>query len=147
MDAFGWQPFAVPTISAAARLALTAHAERQYDAAFRDFRIGPGARQALDDLLDCCRRERIRTALVLMPEGTAFQERYPRDMQTVLQQFLNELCGRYGAGLIDALIDARHWIADADFSDSHHLLPAGATAFSDRLAEVICGQRWEEARN
>ena len=31
------------------------------------------------------------------------------------------------------MIDAREWVPDVGFSDGHHLLPAGATTFTDRL--------------
>jgi hypothetical protein len=133
MDRWGWQPLARSNLTREQREVLTARAERQYDGAFHDFRVGTGARRALGDLLACCRRRRINVALVLMPEGVVFRSRYSASMREALDTFLTELSQTFGAGLIDA----RDWIDDADFYDSHHLLPGGAARFTDRLACVV----------
>jgi hypothetical protein len=133
MDRFGWQPLGRASLPAETQSRLTDQVKQQYSAAFRDYRIGAGAYSALCDLLTRCKTERIPAALVLMPEGTAFRRCYSAEMEGALQAFLGVLQDGYGA----ALIDARSWVGDSGFYDSHHLLPGGATAFSDRLATVV----------
>ena len=47
-----------------------------------------------------------------------------------IDKHLQELCAEFDV----PLIDARDWIEDAHFTDSHHLLRRGAEIFSERLA-------------
>jgi hypothetical protein len=47
-----------------------------------------------------------------------------------LDAFLGDVTRAFGV----RLVDARDWLPDAAFYDGHHLLPAGAKAFSVRLA-------------
>jgi hypothetical protein len=35
------------------------------------------------------------------------------------------------------VINGREWVADDDFSDSHHLLPHGAKVFTERLGREV----------
>ena len=35
------------------------------------------------------------------------------------------------------VVDARDWLADADFYDYHHVLHRGAKAYTDRLARGV----------
>ncbi len=126
LDERGWQPFPVDAVDPAHRAQLLAAAERQYGTAFRDFRVGPGPMQALADLLADCRRDGARTLLVLMPESTTF-----RGWSAAANQELR----RHLDALPDGeRIDARAWMDDGDFWDTHHLFRRGAVAFSDRLA-------------
>ena len=46
-----------------------------------------------------------------------------------LQGFLNGLREEFGVGVVDA----RTWVADGEYSDSHHLLQSGAARFTERL--------------
>jgi hypothetical protein len=99
----------------------------------KDFHLGGPPCRALRDTLDLCRRERIPVALVLMPEGSEFQRWYqPADWKCI-RQFLADLSCEYEA----PIIDARDWIAEEDFLDSHHMLASGAAKFTDRLGREI----------
>lgn len=129
MDDYGWQHVPAP-VDAARRRELTKMAADQYDGALAKFEPGPIQRKLLDELLARCRRESIEAALVLMPEGTSFERLYGPQTEPALQRLLTELRGEHRV----AVIDARRWVADDLFSDGHHLLPAGATAFTERFA-------------
>jgi hypothetical protein len=85
-------------------------------------------------LLELCRAERIPVALVLMPEGSDFRSWYSAGASGQVNAFLEGLCQEFGV----ALIDAREWLPDEGFCDSHHPVPEGAERFSARLgAEAI----------
>jgi hypothetical protein len=74
-----------------------------------------------------------RAALVLMPEGTYFRGWYPPHAEPLIRGLLSDLRKDYGV----EVIDARRWIGDDGFWDSHHLVDTGATAFTDRLASEV----------
>jgi hypothetical protein len=116
--------------------------QREYSSCFLGFRLGGPACQALRELLEACRRDGIATALVVMPEGTEFRSWYPPPVWEQIEQFLGELSREYDA----PLINAREWVGDEHFSDSHHLLTSGATVFTRRLGRevlqpLLAGQR------
>jgi hypothetical protein len=46
-----------------------------------------------------------------------------------LQGFLGALRTEFGVDIVDA----RLWVADEDYNDSHHLLQSGAARFTERL--------------
>ena len=73
--------------------------------------------------------EGLKVALVTMPEGSDFRGWYPPGSWAAIKQFLNDLEHEFEV----PWINARDWVADDDFSDSHHLLPTGATVFTQRL--------------
>lgn len=129
MDKYGWQHVPAP-VDAARRRELTKMAADQYDGALSRFEPGSAQRKLLDELLARCRQESIQAVLVLMPEGTSFERLYGPQSEPALKQLLAELSRKHDV----AVIDARRWVADEFFSDGHHLLPDGATAFTDRFA-------------
>jgi hypothetical protein len=135
MDERGWIAGAPAVFASQERSWYEAHEHHEYSRAFTDYRVAAGAERALRDLLECCRREGIEAALVLMPEGTSFRALYTPAAEDRLQEFLTALAASFGTGWIDA----RDWVADGDFNDSHHLTAAGAQVFSRRLrAELDC---------
>jgi hypothetical protein len=135
MDSWGWVPV-MPThlvVPAEMRHLGIGSARRQYAADLQAFRVGAKAARALGDLLNLCRREKIRAALVLMPEGPAFRSWYSPSAEAQLQGLLAAVRQAYPVGLFDA----RDWIPEEGFLDSHHLLPDGATRFSTRFAGEV----------
>jgi hypothetical protein len=108
-------------------------AYRQYHQTLRTFRPGAGPARAARDLAALCRRERIPLALVLTPESTTFRSWYSPEALAATYGLLAELRDDYGA----AVVDAREWVADEDFQDGHHVLPAGAGVFTARLLEDL----------
>ena len=129
MDDYGWQYVPAP-FDAARRRELTKLAADQYDGALSHFEPGPIQRKLLGELLARCRQESIEAALVLMPEGTSFERLYGPQTEPALQTLLAELRREHGV----TALDARRWVSDDLFSDGHHLLPDGATAFTERFA-------------
>ena len=105
-------------------------AHREYSAYLDHFRLCGSAPEALRDMLDLCRHEHIPAALVMMPEGAEFRSWYPPPAWRRINGFLHELSRSYAV----PLVNAREWMAEEDFSDSHHLTSAGALKFTERLA-------------
>jgi hypothetical protein len=128
-DDSGWapRPGGPPTADQYRR--AVAHAHLEYAPFLKDFRIGGPACRALRETLELCRSEGIRTALVLMPEGPCFRSWYPPEAWVQIQGFLTELSVRFDT----PLINARQWLPEDSFSDSHHLMTRGAAAFTERL--------------
>jgi hypothetical protein len=107
-------------------------ARRQYAEGLSNFRLGGVNCDALRDLLTECRREGVPAALLLMPEGPTFRSWYAPGAIEQVRRWLDELYTEFGVGLIDA----REWMDEDDFFDSHHLTRAGARRFTQRLGEV-----------
>jgi hypothetical protein len=128
-DERGWRPYPAG-VDPAERARLEALAEEQYGTAFRDFRVGAGPLRALADLLADCRRDGVPVVLLLMPESAPFRA-WGREATAAVLDRLDELPGG------GERIDARDWVADVGFWDAHHLLPGGATEFSERLAAEL----------
>jgi hypothetical protein len=111
---------------------LRAHGE--YYFALHPFRVTEGPDRALHELLDLCRAERIPTMLMLMPEGTEFRTYfYPPEAQVAINRYIADVSQAYET----PVIDARTWVADEGFIDSHHLVPDGAARFTERLGREV----------
>jgi hypothetical protein len=89
---------------------------------------GSGGR-ALCELLACCRRAHVPAALVLMPEGPTFRSWYPPGTWPKVESWLRGVSREFGT----ALVNARDWIGEEEFVDSHHLVWQGAEKFTARL--------------
>ena len=121
-----WSPRA--TVSEADRARLSEHYRGVYAPRLSRFAVRPIPDRALSDVLDLCRREQIRAAVVVLPEGDAFRALYPPEALREIDDYLARLAADV------PVIDARRWVTDDGFADGHHLLPDGATAFTERLA-------------
>jgi hypothetical protein len=129
-DSWGWMAEHRQSVTEEEYRRGLAHARAEYEFVLSHFRIAPASDRALRKLLALCRSRRIRTVLLLMPEGRDFQRMYPPAAREALDRYLAQLQQMFGV----PLVDARDWVDDAAFSDSHHLLPRGAAAFSRRFA-------------
>jgi hypothetical protein len=89
--------------------------------------------RALRATLDLCRRNQIHATVVVLPEGDEFRKCYPALTLSRVEQYL----ARIERECAVSVIDARQWIAESAFMDSHHLFPEGATQFTRRLGEEI----------
>ncbi len=89
--------------------------------------------RALRATLDLCHREQIEATVVFLPEGDLFRKCYPPEALTKIDVYLDRLRRDYGV----AVIDARDWVAEAAFMDSHHLFPEGAARFTARLGAAM----------
>jgi hypothetical protein len=112
---------------------LTADAHRRYFRKLQGFHIASSADRALREILDLCRNQGINVLLFLMPEATEFRAWYAAASQQRLSTYLAGLQRQYGI----PLVDARFWIPDSNFYDSHHLLRNGATVFTQQFATEI----------
>ena len=121
-----WSPRA--TVTEADRARLAEHYRGVYAPRLSKFTIRPTPDRALRDLLDLCRRESIRAAVVVLPEGDAFRALYPPGALRAVDEYLDRFAGDV------PVIDARGWVGDDGFADGHHLLPSGASTFTERLA-------------
>ncbi|MGH7172606.1 MAG: DUF1574 family protein [Gemmataceae bacterium] len=129
IDESGWHiPFATdwPIFEQWSRLAI----ERvNYYPAISRFRLAKEPTRALHELLDLCRRERIPTALVIMPESSQFRGWYSYGSKKPLRGLLDELRRTYGV----EVIDANRWLGDWDFEDGQHAVLHGVKVFTSRL--------------
>jgi hypothetical protein len=132
-DRSGWVDTPAPMNTHQWRAAALEHARREYVAGLEIFHLGGLSCQALREQLEICRQEGIAAALVLMPEGSDFHSWYRPADWAEIERFLTELSREFGA----PIVNAREWIADEGFSDSHHLLKAGAEKFTQRLGREV----------
>jgi hypothetical protein len=110
-----------------------AHARRQYHDLLQRLSFDEPTFAALQQTVNLCAQNRVRVALLLMPEGSEFRSWYPPHVEVDLSARLADVGERFDA----AVIDARAWLDDGAFSDSHHMLPAAAEVFSQRLGRAI----------
>ena len=89
--------------------------------------------RALRDLLALCRQENIPAVLYLMPEGRLFQSWYVPATRARIDSYLAQLSQECRV----PIVDARNWIGDDYFLDSHHLDRRGATQFTRRFGEEV----------
>jgi hypothetical protein len=110
-----------------------ARAWLDYSPYLKDFQLGGPECAALCELLERCTAERIPTMLVLLPEGPTFRSWYSPAAREQIQGFIASVSQRYGL----PVVDAREWIEEGQFLDSHHLLRDGAARFTDGLIEQV----------
>jgi hypothetical protein len=98
-----------------------------------DFRVDPSADRATRELLDLSRERGIETVLLLAPEAQRFRRQYPPAALAVIDAYCASLGREYNL----AVIDARDWAADDEFSDGHHLFTDRAGPFTLRLGREV----------
>ena len=128
-DAWGWARSLHDHLTPKERCHLLERTHAEYAYYLEDFHLGGPTADALREMLEVCRQEGIPAALVLMPEGSDFRSWYPRDAWQQIAAYLEDLSRQYDT----PIINCRQWIADGEFSDSHHLLFSGAVQFTRRL--------------
>jgi hypothetical protein len=131
-DEFGWGAWAEKP-DAELRAKRIAHARTEFEIPLKYTRVTPFTEQVLRRLVDRCRAEGIPLAFYIMPEGPTFRSWYDPDMRADTDRFLARLQGEYGV----PVIDAREWVGEDDFIDSHHLLPDGAAKFTKRFGRDV----------
>jgi hypothetical protein len=124
----GWAPWD-PLRPDAAR-SLVANVRRVYEPQLRAARFdGPHA-EAFERLLGECRADGLRVAVVLPPEGSEFRSWYPSAVERALREYVERLRSELGI----PVIDARAWLPDDAFADTHHVLRGWAGPYTERLA-------------
>lgn len=132
VDGPGWREWASQLSDEARRRAREIN-RQDHQPVLQAFRLGGRSCRALADLLERCRRHGIPAALVWMPEGPAFRSWYRAGAADEIRTFLADLGARYGA----PLVDAHEWLGEDDFIDSNHLMPDGASRFTERFGREI----------
>ncbi len=112
------------------------HEHDAYYESLQNFAVSDSSRQAMHELAGLCRREQIELVLLLTPEGSDFRHWYTTDARGQIDRFCAELRDLHDL----ELIDARDWLSDDQFSDSHHMLARGAREFTRRLAARVLPQ-------
>jgi hypothetical protein len=128
-DDHGWSAPLYQVKSPEERRQAVERAHQGYCDYLSKFRLGRTPCQAQREILEECRRQNIPVALVLMPEGPTFQSWYSSKARRQFESFLNRMCEQHAV----PMIDARCWIGEEGFSDSHHMLVNGAKCFTRRL--------------
>jgi hypothetical protein len=111
----------------------TEKARGDYQLSLRNFEIAGLSDRALREALRACKRRDVTVVLLLTPEGTAFRSWYPPGALETIDAYCRNLSREYGV----PLVDARGWVADAEFIDSHHVNVAGAITFTERLNREV----------
>jgi hypothetical protein len=109
----------------------------QYAPVLAAYHVGGPGCAAVRDVLARCAEHDIRAAVVLMPESSEFRGWYGPAGYAAVGEFAQQLSGEFGV----PVYDARQWVPDDGFADGHHMIPAGAETFTDRLAEA-----WDKGR-
>jgi hypothetical protein len=126
LDRSGWMEYPNTVLDAAGQHRALEFARRHYAPAFADFHITMAADRALRELLTLCEENGISSTLLLMPEGAEFQSWYSPEARAEIDAYLTALSREYSV----PLVDARSWLPETAFFDSHHLHPAGAATFT-----------------
>ena len=143
LDRSGWMVYPHTVLDAAEQAQALEFARRQYAPALDHFHITPVADRALREMLALCRRQKIDAVLLLMPEGPEFQSWYTPAARIEIDSYLTRLSQNYAV----RVVDARSWLPDAAFFDSHHLHPDGATAFTQRFARGVLSPKRSVVRS
>ena len=123
----GWGPWdPIPPAVAKQRLAEVRQA---YFSQLQVIRLdGPHA-QAFEELLRDCQQDGVRVAVVAPPEGSTFRAWYSPAVQAALAAFQDRLRREFGV----RVLDARDWLPDEAFVDSHHVVRTWAKPYTERL--------------
>ena len=71
--------------------------------------------------------------LLRSPEGPTFRSWYDPETLARFDSYIAEVAAEFCA----PVIDARLWLEEEDFYDSHHVLKRGADKFTARLAREL----------
>jgi hypothetical protein len=107
-------------------------AGKEYATVLQTLRLDGPAAASVGEAIAACRSTNVPVQAIILPEGAAFRAMYPPRALSTLDDFTKQLDCR--------LIDARLWLADDGFSDSHHMVSAGSREFTRRLGETIIQQ-------
>jgi hypothetical protein len=140
LDSHGWRPL-YHSVTPQQRERLTRLAHGRFDSLPGSSGLGAGPVRALHDLLHLCRARQLAVALVMPPEGSTFRALYTPALLAELDAVLAQLSREFDA----PVWDARRWVDDGDFWDSHHLLPGGAARYTLRLGGEL-PSRWAHTR-
>lgn len=132
-DPWGWSANLIPDHTPEDHRRAVEWARREYANYLDSFILRPAPCTAQRELLRLCRQHGIPVALVLMPEGPTFRSWYSPTARWRIQKQLQQIVREFDV----PLINARTWLEEEDFSDSHHLRLAGAKRYTEQLGREI----------
>jgi hypothetical protein len=95
--------------------------------------VARGADLAFRDALREAAEHGVRVVLLRAPEGPLFRSWYNPDGLTRFDKYVADVAAEFGV----PSVDARLWLEEEDFYDSHHVLKRGADKFTARFARAI----------
>jgi hypothetical protein len=129
----GGHPHCEATISPAERAKRTAAACGANFGPLQHMNVRPGADLALRDAIREATAHGIRVVLLRSPEGPTFRSWYKPDAQDRFDDYVARVSRETGV----PVLDARLWLDEEDFYDSHHALKPGAEKFTVRFAKEM----------
>jgi hypothetical protein len=133
LDGWGWLPVQWGRAPPDAFAAGLEEARKATQPSLAGFQWAPEVDWTVRRLLTACRQQRTRVAFFLMPEHSALRSWYTPRTHAVVRAYLRRLEEEFGT----PVVDTRDWMADDDFVDYCHLLPAGAREFSARFGREV----------
>lgn len=127
----GWNPWAPLTPGAAALAAIWVR--KTYEPELPAVRFTGPHVKAFEDLLNECKAAGIAVAVVVPPEGSTFRSWYPERVNVELEQMLEHLRQEHKI----VVVDARTWLPDEAFADTHHVLSDWAKPYTERLTKEV----------
>jgi len=95
--------------------------------------VSASADMVFREMLTLCRMHGIQPVMILSPEGSNFQSWYDSARWTRFQERIERFADEQGV----VLINARNWLTEEQFVDSHHPTEAGAKVFTTRFVEEL----------
>ncbi len=129
----GGHPKAEETVTEAERDRRTAIVRNVYKDDLGNMVMRPGADRAFRDTLKEAAAHRVQVVLMRTPEGPTFQSWYNPAGSARFDAYLADVAREFGT----PVLDARDWLEENDFFDSHHMLRRGGDKFTARFAREI----------
>ncbi|MFO0799097.1 MAG: hypothetical protein U0804_16640 [Gemmataceae bacterium] len=130
---YGGNPTPIIDVTEEDRAARLVVQTRALGAALKRLTVRPEADRALRASLQQCRAHGITPVLIRSPEGPTFRGFYDPAALARFEGYVADVARENGV----RLIDARDWLAESDFMDSHHPLHRGSVAFTTRLVAEV----------
>jgi hypothetical protein len=131
IDPYGYRTAPMPdVVEGPTRARLVANANREYSRALQNFKVAEKSDRAMREFLDTCKANDLPVLVYMMPEGDEFRSWYGPGTAQAIDAYMTTLKLDYDL----EVVDARRWLEERCFFDSHHLLQPGAHRFSARFS-------------
>jgi hypothetical protein len=132
----GWHPW-LEHGSADEFRARIAGVKEQTKPCLDNFFISATADLALHEILEECRCQDTKAALILMPEHSELRSWYTPSVHEQINTYLDRLKSEFHV----PVFDTRSWVADDDFHDLTHVAPVATTPYTLHLGREMV-QPW-----
>jgi hypothetical protein len=131
-DPSGWRPWLEHGTDDEFR-ARIAGVKEQTKPCLDHFFIGDTTDRALRETLEECRLQRVKAALILMPEHSELRSWYTPGVHEQINSYLDRLKREFSV----PVFDTRTWVADSEFHDLTHMAPPAAPPYTLRLGREL----------